>query len=323
MAETLTIWSNAELPDYAAQQLAMGIGKHHLLLEQPAPNIAAGGPSAALEEADIAFGQPDANQICELPNLKWVHITSAGYTRYDTDSVREALQSRGAILTNSSTVFSEPCAQHLLAFMLSQARQIPQSLLNQVNGAWAYAGLRPRTQLLLPTQSVVIVGYGAIATRLSELLAPFEMNLVGVRRTVRGDETIPMIELDSLDDALASADHVINILPANASTEGFFDAKRLSQMKLGANFYNIGRGTTVDQDALIRALEAGRIACAYLDVVDPEPLPNDNPLWRAPNCWITPHIAGGHAEEYSNLVDHFLNNLQRFEDEDDLVDRII
>ena len=96
-------------------------------------------------------------------------------------------------------------------------------------------------------------------------------------------------------------------------TKGDFTAGRFARMKPTALFYNIGRGTTVNQDALIDALSHGRIAGAYLDVMDPEPLPPEHPLWRAPNCFITPHTGGGHHNEFEQIVRHFLANLARFE----------
>jgi phosphoglycerate dehydrogenase-like enzyme len=94
-------------------------------------------------------------------------------------------------------------------------------------------------------------------------------------------------------------------------------------MAAGARVYNIGRGTTVDQDALLAALSSGRVASAYLDVTDPEPLPPDHPLWTAPNCFITPHSAGGHAGEDERLVRHFLRNLAAFEQGEPLADRVM
>jgi phosphoglycerate dehydrogenase-like enzyme len=85
----------------------------------------------------------------------------------------------------------------------------------------------------------------------------------------------------------------------------------------------VGRGTTVDQTALLAALQSGRLAAAYLDVTDPEPLPVDHPLWSAPNCYITPHSAGGHRTEPMRLAGHFLDNLRRFERGEPLLDRVI
>jgi phosphoglycerate dehydrogenase-like enzyme len=94
-------------------------------------------------------------------------------------------------------------------------------------------------------------------------------------------------------------------------------------MKEGAVFYNIGRGTTVDQEALVGALNGGRLAAAWLDVTDPEPLPPTHPLWTAPNCHITPHTAGGHNDEFHRLVGHFLGNLDRYVRGETLKDRVI
>src|SRR5437762_2996319 len=101
----LTIWCNAEFPPDATQLLVDGTRGHRLVIdEERAANIAVGGPSASMAEADIAFGQPDPGQIMELQTLRWVHLTSAGYTRYDREDLREALRKRGAQLTNSSSV---------------------------------------------------------------------------------------------------------------------------------------------------------------------------------------------------------------------------
>ncbi|HMY76909.1 MAG TPA: NAD(P)-dependent oxidoreductase, partial [Blastocatellia bacterium] len=166
-------------------------------------------------------------------------------------------------------------------------------------------------------------GFGAIAERLCELLAPFRMNLLGVRRNVTGNEPIKMIGEDCLDEYLPKADHVVNILPANASTAKYFDAAKFKLMKPDAIFYNIGRGTTVDQTALIDALQSGAPATAYLDVTDPEPLPPEHPLWTAPNCFITPHTAGGFDLEFETLAEHFLENLRRFTAGESLRNRVI
>ena len=122
---------------------------------------------------------------------------------------------------------------------------------------------------------------------------------------------------------LGAADHVVDILPGGPETTQFFDATLLGQLKPGAVFYNIGRGSTVDQMALCSALEAGRLRAAYIDVTDPEPLPAEHPLWRAPRCTITPHSAGGHAEEEARLVAHLLRNLERFAAGSALLDRVL
>ncbi len=156
-----------------------------------------------------------------------------------------------------------------------------------------------------------------------KLLAPFDMNITAMRRHPRGDEGCQTVTAEELPTALATADHVINILPDNAGSQNFMDATRFAEMKPGAVFYNIGRGTTVDQDALLDTLRSGHLAAAWLDVTEPEPLPADHPLRLEPHCFITPHIAGGHRGEAETLVRHFLANLRRFEAGEPLHDRVM
>lgn len=313
------------LPMQATEHLASHVLPHRLLVarETHTLNLVASPPDSLLADADIAFGQPDADQIRQLPNLKWIHLTTAGYTPYDRDDLRAELRSRDASLTTSSGVYDEPCAQHVLAMMLAFARQLPQSHATQISDrSWPAAERRQRS-FLLNGQTAILCGFGEIAIRLSELLSPFRMKLFGTRRNVRGDEPIQLIAPSELADVLSVADHVINLLPANATTKGYFDSDRLKAIKRGAYFYNIGRGATVDQDALRLALESRALAGAYVDVMNPEPLPPDHALWRTLNCFITPHTAGGFESEMMGLVEHFLDNLGRFTTNTPLLNRVI
>ncbi len=321
----LRIWTNAKFPLEPTGRFEAGVSSHQLIRAQESSslNLISAPPDAHLLEAEIAFGQPDVEQLFESQRLKWVHLTTAGYTKYDRDDLRESFRRRGIVMTNSSSVYAEPCAQHALAMILGFARQLILSYDEQRSDrAWSYVDIRRRS-FLMGGQSVILYGYGAIARRLSELLTPLRVKLVGVRRHPRGDEFIPTVSLEDHVEWLKQADHVINILPASAQSHNFFDAAMFQNLKPKAYFYNIGRGTTVDQMALIQALQNSRIAGAYLDVTDPEPLPVDHPLWSAPNCFITPHTAGGYDEEMFGLVNHFLDNLRRFEQHVDLIDQII
>ncbi len=325
MTTELTVWTNAEFPEQATRELAEGTRPHRLLraAETSSLNLVSAPPDALLREADIAFGQPDVSQLFDLPRLRWVHLTTAGYTAYDRDDLREHFRQRSILMTNSSSVYAEPCAQHALAMIVSFARQLPLSLREQdSNRAWSYVDIRYRS-FLLNGQTVLIYGYGTIARRLCQLLAPFGMKLIGVRRSPEPHSPIPIIQLSDHLEYLRQADHVVNILPASEETRLFFDEPLLQQLKPTAHYYNIGRGTTVDQMALSQRLRTGQLAGAYLDVTDPEPLPRTHPLWDAPNCFITPHTAGGFREEMSHLVQHFLNNLHRFQHQEPLENQII
>ena len=320
-----TIWTNAKLPIEASEKLATAVSLHRLLYasEMSSLNLIASPPDLQLAEADIAFGQPDTEQIIRSPKLRWVHLTTAGYTPYDRDDLREGLRARDASLTTSSGVYDEPCAQHVLAMMMAFARGIPESLSAQLlDRSWP-AAERRRQSFLLNGQTALICGFGEIAMRLCALLEPFGMKLIGVRRHMRGNESIQMIDESKLSETLPHADHIINLLPANASTMGYFGASQFQLMKRGAYFYNIGRGATVDQDSLERTLRLGSLAGAFLDVMTPEPLPPEHALWSTPNCFITPHTAGGFDHEMTSLVDHFLENLQRFTSGAQLLNRVI
>jgi phosphoglycerate dehydrogenase-like enzyme len=264
-----------------------------------------------MAEADIILGQPSTAGVLASEKLRWVQVSSAGYTRYDTPEFRNAAKERGLIVTNSSSVYDQACAEHAFAFLFAQARLLPQALATRCpNGSREWWALRAGSRLL-EGQSLLLVGYGAIGERLVELLAPFNMRVTAMRRAPRGDEGIPVVALDDLPAALAEADHVMNLLPDNAESRGFFDGERFAQMKRGAVFYNIGRGTTVDQLALNDAL-VDHLSAAWLDVTDPEPLPDDHPLWQRDNCHITPHTAGGFKGETEALVDRFIENFERY-----------
>jgi len=321
----LRIFCDAQFRDEALQLLLDGIAPHLLIAPQQQGKsvLSVAPPDAEIEQADIALGQPSVDSVLKAKRLRWLQVTSAGYTRYDTPEFRAEAASRGLVVTNSSSVYEEACAEHVLAFMLAQARQLPWALRSRhAAGAIAWDELRNASACLL-NQEVVILGFGTIAARLVEMLAPFKMKITVMRRQPRGNETISTVTKENLDGPLATADHVVNILPDNSDSIRFITKARLEQMKQGAIFYNIGRGRTVDQDALAESLRANHLAAAWLDVTDPEPLPEGHPLLALPNCFITPHTAGGHHKEAETLVRHFLGNFQRFVQHKPLSNRIM
>jgi phosphoglycerate dehydrogenase-like enzyme len=298
---------------------------HDLIFSEPSgPSAdASSGHDSRIESADIAFGQPDPAVVASSRSLKWIQISSSGITRYDTAEFRSLMTARKVALTNSAGVFYEACAVHALSFILAQARHLPEALASGVGDFNSRSMELRGTCGTLRGQTILLAGYGAIGRRLSELLQPFGMNILAYRRRPRGDEGVPLVTGESLSQALGTADHIMNILPESSTTRRFFDEDRFAAMKPGAIFYNIGRGATVDQAALSSALHSGRLGAAWLDVTDPEPLPVDHPLLTTPNCFITPHIAGGHVDEGRSIVRHFLENLGRFTRGEPLVDQVM
>jgi phosphoglycerate dehydrogenase-like enzyme len=314
------IWTNHDLEPSKLAWLREQVAPHTLVVAaSTGNNLTAAGRDESCTNADIAFGQPAVDDLLSPNSLQWVHITSAGFTRYDRADLRDALNANQTSFTNSSSVYDDPCAQHTFAFILAHNRRLVSSLQSHEQKAWTYGQLRA-TERVLTGENVLIVGFGAIGERLAELLKPFGCNVRGIRRTPTGQESVPTFAIADLPSHLGWAHHVVNLLPAAASTEKLFNDQVFGAMKSTAALYNVGRGDTVDQDALIAALKEGKIAAAYLDVTSPEPLPADHPLWSAPNCLITPHVAGGMQDEMDVLVNHFLENLKRFANHEPLKD---
>ena len=324
---SLTVWANHELRpgarDLFYDSLAR-LGCRVIQSEKSSPSVLAeGGADPGLAEADIAYGQPDPADLVRYARLRWVALSTAGYTRYDSAEFRAAMRARRTVVTNSSQVFANPCAEHVLAMMMAFSRELPRYALNQAGArGWEYLPDRYSKEILTG-KTVLILGYGAIGRRLVELLAPFRCRVIGLRRTPRGEEKIELVTESELPAMLPLAHHVVNLLPDAVSTRKFCNADFFLHLAPRAYFYNVGRGATVDQAALLGALRSGRVGGAYLDALDPEPLPPEHPLWLEPKCRITPHVAGGHREQDENLVRHFLANLGCFLHGEPLTDRII
>jgi phosphoglycerate dehydrogenase-like enzyme len=322
----LKIFVDFAMPADVLELLQVATRGHTLAFpQQPATSVLTlPGRDPQLLAADIAFGQPDLESIAGAASLKWIHVSSSGYTRYDTPAFRALAVGRNIAVTNSAGVYDEACAVHALSFLLAQARRLPLALQTRAaNGSPPWLAVRGSSRTL-GGESVLILGYGAIGRRLTELLQPFGAKVMAFRRHPRGDEDVPIVSPAELPGVLAhSADHIVNILPDNAESRNFFNSDRFASLKPGAVFYNIGRGTTVDQDALLAALRSGRLQAAWLDVTDPEPLPENHPLLAQPNCHITPHTAGGHANETKHLVRHFVENFERFVGGRPLLDRVM
>jgi phosphoglycerate dehydrogenase-like enzyme len=321
----LRIWCNGEFTPEAMDLLAKGTKGHTLVLsDKRSISVLAGGDSdATITGAEVAFGQPNPADCMANSGLRWIEVSSAGFTRYDTEPFRQAIRARGAAFTNVSQVYADACAEHVLAMILALGRQLLASYATQMGDrSWPYTERRSLSRLL-GRQTVVMLGFGAIGRRLADLLAPFGTRVYAVRRQIRSEAGVHIVPEQDLTRVLAEGDHVVNVLPENESTLNYVNARRIACFRPGARFYNVGRGATVDQAALIEGLTSGRIGAAYLDVMVPEPLPPAHPLWSAPNCFITPHTAGGRNDVDIDLVRHFLRNLAALEKGDALIDRVM
>jgi phosphoglycerate dehydrogenase-like enzyme len=166
---------------------------------------------------------------------------------------------------------------------------------------------------------------GKIGEALAKRAKGLEMNVIATRRRLdiqrpsAADEVIPLSELKT---RIGEADHVAICLPLTKNTEGMFDAGMLAAMKDGAYIYNIGRGSIIDQDALVHELSSGRLGGAGLDVTTPEPLPAESPLWNLPNVIITPHTSGSSPKLMERAVPLWVENLRRFTNGDELLNQV-
>jgi phosphoglycerate dehydrogenase-like enzyme len=186
------------------------------------------------------------------------------------------------MVCNARGVYDAPLAEWVVGAILAMQRGLVQSRDAQARGAWE--AIEPPEVF---GRRVVILGLGSIGTAIADRLRPFGVELIGVGRAARDG----VRGLADLDEVLCDAEILVNILPLTSETKGLLDARRLSLIPDGALVVNAGRGRTIETDALVEELQAGRIRAA-LDVTDPEPLPPDHPLWELPNVLITPHMAG-------------------------------
>lgn len=269
-------------------------------------------------EADVLVTERPSNpelrsRVSRIKGLKHVHLLSIGY-----EWVLEHLPEHVS-LTNSKGAVEDATAEHCLALMLASLRQLPQIGQQQRKRQWT----RTWTGSLHGSK-VVLLGAGGVGSEIRSRLLPFKpAELTVFARTERVHEQgYPIYSLDRIRAVLPTADVVIVALPHTPETEQLIDTKFLSEMKNGSLLVNVGRGPIVDTEALLPELQAGRLHAA-LDVTDPEPLPADHALWSAPNCIITPHMAGDTGQFISLVSELAVNQVIAFAHGEELANRII
>jgi D-2-hydroxyacid dehydrogenase (NADP+) len=250
---------------------------------------------AELPDTDIFVGYSlRADQLKHAKKLKWIHSTAAGVAQLMYPELRDS----GILVTNPSGVFSVPMAEHTMGLLVALARNFPDSTRHQDRSNWGQQEMWDKPQKLteLNGQLLLIVGFGSIGRELAKRARVFDMRVWGVTRSGKGDSSLAekIVPASQLDDVLPYADYVVIAAPETADTtksHQIFGTRQISLMKPGSRLINIGRGSLLDELALIRALETGALGGAALDVTSVEPLPPDSPLWKAPNLFITPHTS--------------------------------
>ena len=253
----------------------------------------------------------DEATVAALPNLRWVQATFTGVESF----LGAGLAERGIALTNFRGVSAPNIAEHVMATMLAFARGLPELLRRQARHEWRPYGEEPPT-FELQGQRLGLVGMGEIAREIAvRAKCGFGMEIWGLRRNA--DLPIPpnfdrVLASDGLDELLSACDHIVLAPALTPETRGMIDAGRLGAMKDTARLYNVGRGELVDQDALVDALRADKLAGAALDVTFPEPLPADSPLWDMENVIITAHTAGPTSRYWDRGYAIFADSIARF-----------
>lgn len=263
-----------------------------------------------LKDAEIIFGEPGIREVVQCPRLKWIQMSWAGTDVY---TMREGFP-RKVKVTNARGSFQVVIAEYIMAVLLEMCRNLKSYAFLQKEGIWRQLG----SEMLLFGKRVLILGAGDIGTGAAKRLKAFGTTVIGMRRTDRNypDCFDGMITMEELEEELPFADIVIGCLPNTPQTQGLLDDRRLRMMKKDALLINVGRGSLIDTDALVKVLEEGHLGGVALDVVSPEPLPEDHPLWKMDKVILTPHIAGmsfGYSKDTENRIIHICcQNLERY-----------
>ena len=246
-------------------------------------------------EALVVWGNgPDqlADAARRLSRLRWIQDLAAGPA-----AVLKAGFADDVVITSGLGLHDATVSEHALALVLAAARHLPRAVRAQIGRRWAteLGGLQPLDNAqgftTLRDATVVIWGFGGIGRTLAPLLSALGAKVVGVARSARTEDGYEVV--DDIDAVLPTADVLVMILPSAPSTDHALDARKLALLPPSAWLVNVGRGSTVDEDALVDAIRTGALAGAALDVTATEPLPVDSPLWDLPEVLITPHAAGG------------------------------
>ncbi len=241
----------------------------------------------------------------EAGRLQWIQTASDGVDGL----LFPALAASDVVVTNARGIFDDPIAEWVIAAMLAFTTGLQTSILDQTGAGWSDGRRRDR----VAGQHLVVVGPGPIGRATPSRARSLGQTVEAGGRAGREDEVLGTVHgPDGLHEALGRADHVLDALPFTEQTRLLFDAATFEAMRPTAHFYNVGRGGTVDEPALIEALRAGRIAGAALDVFAEEPLPDDSPLWSMPNVIVSPHISGDIPDWEELVVALFVDNTRRF-----------
>lgn len=263
---------------------------------------------AMLAETDIIYGfRPPQNVISRATKLKWIQTMLAGVDHFLTPDI---VRSR-VIVTNMSGVHASPVSETAFSMMLMFAKQAPFCFLNKQQKKWERF-----IPMLLRGKTIGIIGLGNIGRELARMSKAFGMRVIGTRRTAKRGERMRYVDLivpvSEFKTLLAESDFVVLMLPNAPGTQKMIGEIEFKVMKPTAYLINVGRGSTVDEEMMVRALEEGWIAGAGLDAYTVEPLPGESKLWELSNVIVSPHVSGRLANYDEVVTELFCDNLKRY-----------
>lgn len=275
--------------------------------------------------AEVLFGIPGdspeglAEAVRAGTMLRWIQATSAGAGEQVGAAGLSEGELRRVTVTSAVGVHAGPLAEFALLGLLAFAKGLPRLLADQRARRWGHYPVDE-----LSGRTLLIVGLGHIGAEVARLAAAFGMRVIGLNRTGAGDwpHVDELARVEALHDWLPQADAVVICVPLTDATRGLIDAKAVSLIKPGATLVNVGRGAVINEDTLVEALRDGRLAGAALDVFATEPLDEGSPLWELPNVLLSPHTAGLSLRENERIVALFVENLRRYLDGEELLNRV-
>lgn len=293
------------LSPFHLQRLRDRFSEHPLVIGDSLANDEA--RRAAVAESEIVFGNVSPDWLSAAPALRWVQLDSAGVDRYL--KLNTTRSQSPVIITHLSDFYGRAVAETALGGILAHYRNFPPLIRAQSEKRWVKNDVQGDIGLLHGSR-IILLGLGSLGQRIRDLLIAFDCEVTAFARSSPG---AALHTLDELDLALPTADVVINTLPHTPATIGLLDQARLARFAPHALFVNVGRGSVLDETALIDALDQHRLGGAFLDVTAVEPLPANSPLWTHPKVILTQHSGGRFPHETDRKIDVFLNNLNRFE----------
>lgn len=261
-----------------------------------------------VSQAEIILGNLPIPLLQYAKRLKWLQLNYAGSDNYAAPGVLP----EGVILTNASGCYGLAISECMLASILQLIKRLDQYQRNQAQHIWRNEGAVSSIE----GSTTLVVGFGDIGSSFAQRMHALGSTVIGIRRNVTGkpDYVSALYQMDALDRLLPLADFVSLSLPNSPQTQKVIGSKQFAEMKDSAILVNVGRGSAVDTDALVAALNGGEIGGAVIDVVDQEPLPAEHPLWDAPHLVLTPHVTGNYnlPETLRRIVNLSLRNLAAY-----------